>query len=63
MDETYRKAGKIDEQDFCSNFNPYAIGIVDAVAQALLPNHGKMTNETRGIRAELYKLNVSLSDP
>lgn len=60
MDEPYRKAGKIDEKDFCSNFDPYAIGIVDAVAQVLMPEEGRMTNETRGLRAEFYKLNVSL---
>lgn len=50
-----------DEKDFCSNFDPCAIGIVDAVAQVLMPEYGGVSNETRGLRAELYKLNVSLS--
>ncbi|KIW95400.1 uncharacterized protein Z519_03984 [Cladophialophora bantiana CBS 173.52] len=58
MDETYRKAGKLDESDFCTNFNPYALGIIDTAAQALAPNNCRQTNETHGIRAELYKLNV-----
>lgn len=59
MDESYRKAGKMDESVFCSNFNPYALGIIDTVAQALTPNLAHQTNETHGLRAELYKLNVS----
>jgi len=59
MDESYRKAGKIDESAFCSNFNPYALGIVDTAAQALTPNLAHQTNESHGLRAELYKLNVS----
>lgn len=59
MDESYRKAGKIDESAFCSNFSPYALGIVDTAAQALTPNLAHQTNESHGLRAELYKLNVS----
>lgn len=58
LDETYRKAGKIDETAFSTNFSPYALGIVDTAAQALAPNTCRQTNETHGIRAELYKLNV-----
>ncbi len=60
MDETYRKAGKLDEAAFCTNFNPYALGIVETAAQALVLNNKTQTNGTHvGIRAELYKLNVS----
>jgi hypothetical protein len=59
LDESYRKAAKMDPSQFSSTFNPYELGIVDAVAQALLPSlrHSK---QTRGVRAELYKLNVGL---
>lgn len=53
-DENYRKAIKLDETDFSTNFNPYVAGIIDAIGQALLPSG----HEQRGIRAELYKLNV-----
>ena len=60
MDESYRKAGKMDENAFCSNFNPYALGIIDTVAQALAPNLARQTNETNGLRAEPYKLNVGV---
>jgi hypothetical protein len=57
-DESYRKATKMDPTQFSSTFNPYELGIVDAVAQALLPSlrHAK---QTRAVKAELYKLNVS----
>ena len=59
LDESYRKAAKLDPSQFSSTFNPYALGIVDAVAQALLPSlrHAK---QARAVRAELYKLNVSI---
>ncbi|KAJ4303906.1 hypothetical protein N0V88_001506 [Collariella sp. IMI 366227] len=56
-DELYRKAGKLDPTQFSSTFNPYELGIVDAIAQALLPSlrHAK---QTRAVKAELYKLNL-----
>ncbi|KAK5938302.1 hypothetical protein PMZ80_009272 [Knufia obscura] len=59
MDESYRKAGKLDVTAFCSNFNPYALGIIDTAAQALTPNLAQQTNQTHGLRAELYKLNAT----
>lgn len=62
LDESYRKATKMDPSQFSATFNPYELGIVDAVAQALLPSlrHSK---QPRAVKAELYKLNVSsLSD-
>jgi hypothetical protein len=37
-DETYRRAGKMDTHLFCSTFNPYELGIVDTIAQLLLPS-------------------------
>ena len=33
LDETYRKASKMDTTQFCSTFNPYELGIIDAIAQ------------------------------
>ncbi|KAF4954426.1 hypothetical protein FGADI_5292 [Fusarium gaditjirri] len=35
LDEEYRKAGKINTEDFCTSFNPYEHGIVDTVNQVL----------------------------
>jgi hypothetical protein len=37
LDESYRHAVKLDETQFCTSFSPYDVGIVDAVAQTLLP--------------------------
>ncbi|KAK5689310.1 hypothetical protein LTR17_026350 [Elasticomyces elasticus] len=55
FDETYRKAGKLDTDQFMTDFCPYATGIIDVVAQMLLPN---VADRQRGVKAELYKLNV-----
>jgi len=54
-DESYRRATKLDRSAFSIDFCPYELGIIDAIAQLLLPGteHG-----TKGVRAELYKLNV-----
>lgn len=57
-DESYRKAVKLDPSRFSSTFNPYELGIVDAVAQALLPSL-RHSQQPRAVKAELYKLNVS----
>ncbi|KAK2059176.1 oxidoreductase [Colletotrichum caudatum] len=56
-DESYRKALQMDPAAFCTTFDPYSVGIVDAVAQVLLPSVSDSTTH-RGVRAELYKLNV-----
>jgi len=53
-DEEYRKATQLDPTEFCTNFSPYEMGIVDIISQALVPT----VSDSRGIRAELYKLNV-----
>ncbi|KAF2825289.1 hypothetical protein CC86DRAFT_41658 [Ophiobolus disseminans] len=55
LDESYRKATKLDRAAFSVNFCPYEVGIIDTIAQLLLPGteHG-----TKGVRAELYKLNI-----
>ncbi|KAH6719680.1 hypothetical protein BKA61DRAFT_707506 [Leptodontidium sp. MPI-SDFR-AT-0119] len=60
LDETYRKAGKLDAENFSTNFHPADLGILDAVQQVLLPglSVGVGREEHRGVRAELYKLNV-----
>lgn len=64
FDESYRKAGKMDSSQFCINFHPHDYAIIDAISQLLLPEirnsilEGR--EEHRGVRAELYKLNVSL---
>ncbi|KAK7931209.1 hypothetical protein PG985_001921 [Apiospora marii] len=56
-DESYRRAGKMDPTAFCTTFDPYSTGIIDTVAQVLLPSvYDSVTH--RGVRAELYKLNV-----
>ncbi|KAE8827180.1 hypothetical protein PTNB73_08933 [Pyrenophora teres f. teres] len=55
IDESYRKASKLDATQFSTDFCPYEVGIVDVVAQALLP---KWPGDFQGIRAQLYKLNV-----
>ena len=64
LDESYRKASKLDDTQFPTNFSPYDYGIVDTISQILFPSVAKMTPgevgfELRGVRAELYKLNVS----
>lgn len=59
-DEGYRKALQIDPAAFCTTFDPYSVGIIDAVAQVLLPSVSDSTTH-RAVRAELYKLNVSKS--
>ncbi|OAL43424.1 hypothetical protein IQ07DRAFT_579984 [Pyrenochaeta sp. DS3sAY3a] len=57
LDEKYRKAGKLDRTSFATTFCPYEAGIVDVVGQLLLPQATQDEN-SRSIRAELYKLNV-----
>ena len=52
----------MEAHQFSTNFNPYDYGIVNAVAQELLPGivrAGKRSAVERwGVVAELYKLNV-----
>ncbi|KAL2277142.1 hypothetical protein FJTKL_00157 [Diaporthe vaccinii] len=57
FDETYRKALKMDTNKFASTFNPYECGIMDGIAQVVLPSTPE-SDLRRGVRAELYKLNV-----
>ena len=65
FDEKIRKAGKLEAGQFSTSFNPYDFGIVDTVAQALLPGiirpafqDKNISTEHWGVVAELYKLNV-----
>lgn len=63
LDESYRKAGKLDRDQFSVDFHPHDYAIIDAIGQILLPqiNVGflKERDEHRGVLAELYKVNVS----
>ncbi|KAF9440409.1 hypothetical protein P691DRAFT_780089 [Macrolepiota fuliginosa MF-IS2] len=54
LDETYRKAWKLDEGDFSWCFNPDSGKFVGRLAQGLCP----WDPMNKGIRAEPYKLNV-----
>ncbi|KAL6414139.1 hypothetical protein AUP68_00655 [Ilyonectria robusta] len=58
LDETYRKASKMDTDKFSTDFHPHEHGIMDTIVQALA--HGDHTSKPSnlGVRAELYKLNV-----
>lgn len=64
LDETYRKAGKLDRSQFAIDFHPHDYGIVDAISQILLPDFRSPgmegRGEHRGVFAELYKLNVGV---
>jgi len=57
LDETYRKAAKMDVTKFCTNFSPYEHGVMYTVIQALVHNSHPHAG-SHGVRAELYKLNV-----
>jgi hypothetical protein len=68
LDETYRKAGKLDRANFSVDFHPHDYGILDAIAQTLLPSTYPLgikegREEHGGVKAELYKLNVSKGNP
>lgn len=71
LDESYRKASKLDPSHFACTFSPHEMGIVDDIARILLPGFEDKTtwdkNKTvcephierlSAMRAELYKLNV-----
>lgn len=52
-DESYRKAGKLDEENFASKFILQNSGLLDIVRSELLEGQNN-----KAITAELYKLNV-----
>ena len=66
LDESYRKASKLDRSEFSTDFHPHDCGIVDSIQQILLPSVVKggqgIGIGPQGVRAELYKLNVPKID-
>ena len=54
LDESYRKAGKLDVVNFSTKFKLEKSGIMNTVRAALLEGH----DSNRPVEAELYKLNV-----
>ncbi|KAI0789707.1 hypothetical protein C8Q75DRAFT_718158 [Abortiporus biennis] len=52
LDETYRKAGKMDSDNFLISYNPYESRIIQIIQNELL------NDEDTDVYAELYKLNV-----
>ncbi|KAK3353720.1 hypothetical protein B0T25DRAFT_608162 [Lasiosphaeria hispida] len=57
LDKNYRNAAKRDRSDFSSDLCPYELGLIDTVAQVLLPSI-KEGISAEGVRAELYALNI-----
>ncbi|KAJ6513659.1 hypothetical protein C8R47DRAFT_1206964 [Mycena vitilis] len=55
LDETYRKAGKMNLNKFAARLDVVASGLIDAISPDLL--QGQDT-DAKALRAELYKLNV-----
>ena len=49
LDEKYRKAGKLDKTEFATSFSPYEAGIIDIVAQLLVPQY-KHDKHARSIK-------------
>ena len=67
LDESYRKATKLDSSKFSTNFHPHDYGIIDAIRQTLFSTlvgplatgeYLKETMEGFGVISQLYKLNV-----
>ena len=50
----------MDPNDFCTDLNPYEYGIVDTINQALAQG-SHSAGKGFGVKAELYKLNVGVS--
>ena len=50
LDDDYRKASKLDVNEFVTDFCPYKTGIIDVVAQLLLPS---VESEPRGVEVSL----------
>ncbi|KAK6225708.1 hypothetical protein QIS74_01755 [Colletotrichum tabaci] len=57
LDDTYRKAGKINERRFCTKFNPYEHGIIDTVSQSLanIDNASKHQAERPGRSVQIER--------
>jgi hypothetical protein len=54
LDESYRKARKLDNTKFASLFNPVRSGLIDIIRNGILEGH----DDKRPVYAELYNLNV-----
>lgn len=54
LDESYRKAGKMDSECFASTLDLVRTDLVNIIRDCLLEG----TQSTKNIKAELYKLNV-----
>jgi hypothetical protein len=54
LDESYRKAGKMDSECFASTLDPLYTDLIKIIRGYLLEGN----KSTRGIKAELYKLNI-----
>ena len=54
LDETYRKAGKMDSERFSPMLDLHQTDLMKLIRGYLLEG----TDSTEGIKAELYKLNV-----
>lgn len=63
LDETYRKASKMDTDKFSTDFHPHEHGIMDTIVQALAHGDHSSKSSNLGVRAELYKLNVGDLSP
>ncbi|KAL8915126.1 MAG: hypothetical protein Q9172_006955 [Xanthocarpia lactea] len=70
LDESYRKAAKLDSHQFSTNFSPYDVGIIATVTQTLLPGIAKpladekqLFVENLGVVAELQVECMALSLP
>ncbi|KAJ5934542.1 hypothetical protein N7466_004089 [Penicillium verhagenii] len=57
LDEDYRQASKMDIDKFCSDYSPHDSRVMERIGQALAFSSDTKSS-TRGLRAELYKLNV-----
>lgn len=56
LDETYRKAGKMDLNRFASRLDVVSSGLLDAITPDLLV--GQSVDSDKVLKAEIYKLNV-----
>ena len=54
MDETYRKAGKMDSDCFSSMLDPFHTDLIKIIRGCLLEG----LESKKGVKAELYKLNI-----
>ncbi|KAI9708275.1 MAG: hypothetical protein M1828_003011 [Chrysothrix sp. TS-e1954] len=58
LDESYRKALKLDTDCFSTTFEPYSCGITNVITRMLLGNSNHDLSTRRNVRTELYKLNI-----